>query len=198
MRHVAVFVLVMASSFAYAQLGAAAGGFADAQVRDLERKHQLQMQREAEQNALEIARIQAQSRAVQQPQPAPPQAPYWESGNSFLSGCAASLEKAEQPNSETEADILNAVACIGFLRGLEEGMNLGVQFSVNTKVVSPRPWCMPEHATAIQAGVVLVKYIRAHPETAHERTVVLALYAYRDAFSCDASGKENSAVSVAH
>ena len=199
-RALVIFLFAMTlSDRGYGQWGGFAQGVADAQQRDLERKHQLQMQREAEQTALEIARIQAQSRAAQTAQPVQAQALYWESGNAFVSGCAASLEKAEQPATETETDIFNAVACIGFLRGLEEGMNLGIQFSdANTKVVSPRPWCTPENATTIQAGLVLLKYIRAHPETAHQRTVLLALYAYRDAFSCDTSSKPNSGLASAH
>ncbi len=54
----AVLVLVVTlSSLGYGQIGAAVAGYNEAQERDLERKHQLQMQREAEQTALEIARI---------------------------------------------------------------------------------------------------------------------------------------------
>jgi len=54
----------------------------------------------------------------------------------------------------------------------------------NTRSASPQPWCMPENGTSIQAGRALVKYIQAHPETAHQRTVLLALFAYREAFPC--------------
>ncbi len=174
------------SSLVYGQLGAAAGGFADAQQRELERQHQLQMQREDEQTALEIARIQAQNRAAQAAQQQPVQPPYfWESGNAFLQGCAASLEKAEQPNTETNAEMDAVIACSSFLRGLIEGTNLGVQFAqANTKATSPQPRCMPENVTPIQSGLVLVKYVRAHPETAHQKTVLLSLLALREAFAC--------------
>ena len=106
--------------------------------------------------------------------------PYFgESGNSFLQGCAASLEKAEQPNTETNAEMDAVIACSSFLRGLIEGMNLGVQFAeANAKAPSPQPWCMPNNVTPIQSGLVLVKYVRAHPETAHEKTVFLSLLAF--------------------
>ena len=159
----------------------AVAGFEQAQQQDLERKHALQMHREAEQYALELARIQAQSKAAQ-----PIQAqPLWESGNAFLQHCAASLQKADQPNTQSDSELFEGIACSGFLRGLEEGVSFGVQFAeANTKSASPQPWCMPENGTSVQAGRVLVKYIQAHPETAHQRTVLLALFAYREAFPC--------------
>jgi hypothetical protein len=60
MTRVIVIVLLLCGA-GYGQLGAAVGGFNDAQERHLERKHQLQMQREAEQTALEIARRMGRS-----------------------------------------------------------------------------------------------------------------------------------------
>src|SRR5258708_19009487 len=97
------------STLGYAQLGGFAQGVADAQQRDLERQHQLQMQREAEQTALEIARIQAQSQAAQKTQPSPSQTFYYETGNAFLRDCATNLEKYAQATQLTnaEASMLN-------------------------------------------------------------------------------------------
>jgi hypothetical protein len=177
-------VLAVSSTHAFGQLGQAAGGFAQAQQQDLERKHQLEMQREAEQTALEIARIQAQNKAAQAVQS---QAFLWESGNEFLQVCANTFDKADAPMSQTDTEIVNGVACMSFLRGLDEGVNFGIQFAdANSKQQSPLPWCTPDKATSVQAGRVLVKYTRSHPETSNQRTSLLALYAYRDAFPCQA------------
>jgi len=122
MKYTAVFLLVFLSPLAHGQ---AIVGFEQAQQQDLERKHALQMQREAEQYALELARIQAQSKAAQ-----PIQAqPLWESGNAFLQHCAASLQKADQPNTQTDSELFEGITCSGFLRGLEEGVSFGVQFA---------------------------------------------------------------------
>jgi hypothetical protein len=185
MRITITLVLAVSSTLAYGQLGAAAGGFAQAQQQDLERKHQLEMQREADQTALEIARIQAQKKAAQIAQP---QTFLWESGNAFLQVCAGSFDRADSPTSQTDTEVINGVACMSFLRGLDEGVNFGIQFAdMSTKQQSPSPWCTPDNVTAVQGGRILVKYIRAHPETSNQRTSVLALYAYRDAFPCQAT-----------
>jgi hypothetical protein len=173
------------STFGYAQLGGFAQGIADAQQRDLERQHQLQMQREAEQTALEIVRIQAQSQAAQKTPPSPSQAFYYESGSAFLRDCATNLEKHAQATPLTNAEVSMLNECAGFLRGFNEGINLGVQFSAGaTKIQLSQPWCTPETGSDVQLGLVLVKYIRAHPETAHLRTTVLASLAYFEAFPC--------------
>lgn len=172
-------VLAIAGTSAYGQLGAAAAGYAQAQQEDIQRKHELEMQRQANATALEIARIQAQRSA----QPAQQSFP-WESGNSFLQSCAASLDKADQPNSQTEVEIVNGIACVSFLRGLEDGAQVGVQFAAPNSPQVAKLWCTPDGVTSVQAGRVLAKYIRAHPETAHQRTALLATYAFREAFNC--------------
>ncbi len=75
--------------------------------------------------------------------------------------------------------------CAGFLRGFNEGVNLKVQLSAGaTKIQLSQPWCTLETGTDVQLGLVLVKYIRAHSETAHLRTTVLASLAYFEAFAC--------------
>jgi len=184
MKQIIALVFAICSTLAYGQLGQAAGAYAQAQQQDEERKHQLQMQREAERAALEIARIQTQSRAAQAAQP---QIFLWESGNAFLQVCASSFDKADALAAQTNTEIVNGVACMSFLRGLDEGVSFGVQFAdVSSKQQSPSPWCTPDNATTVQGGRILVKYIRAHPETSNQRTSLLALYAYRDAFPCQA------------
>ena len=102
---------LLSTTLGYGQLGAAVGGFNDAQERDLERKHQLQMQREAEQTALEIARLQAQARAAAQP--SVEAVAFWQSGNEFVRGCAAGLEKA----TLTDSEAANVVACTYWFHG---------------------------------------------------------------------------------
>ncbi len=100
-------------------------------------------------------------------------------GNAFLQVCEASLGRPEQQIAPTGAGTVEMSQCGMFLLGLEEGMNLGVQFAeASTRTTSPQPWCMPENGDAVQAARVLVKYIRANPETAHERTALLGLFAF--------------------
>ena len=180
---VMAFILAASSTLACGQVGQAAGAYAQAQQQDQERKRQLELQREAEQNALELARIQAQNRGAQVAQP---QVFLGESGNAFLQVCASSFDKADAPATQTDAELVNGVGCMSFLRGLDEGVSVGIQFAdVSTKQQSPLPWCTPDNVTPVQAGRILVKYIRTHPETSNQRTSLLALYAYGDAFPCE-------------
>src|SRR5438477_11260892 len=99
MRYATVFILVLLGTLAYGQ---AVVGFEQAQQQDLERKHALQMQRDREQYALELARIQAQSRAVQPSS----MAQLWESGNAFLQVCEASLGRPEQQIATNDAGMV--------------------------------------------------------------------------------------------
>src|SRR6266567_4602376 len=170
----AVLVLVVTlSSLGYGQIGAAVAGYNEAQERDLERKHQLQMQREAEQTALEIARIQAQAQARASAQQQPAEAIlFWQSGNEFIRGCA-DVEK--QPSALTNYEAENVIACVYWLRGVLEGVSLGVQFDAVGNAFMHAPWSLPDNATPFQAAQVLVKYIRQHPEIAQKPTIDLTM-----------------------
>src|SRR6266498_1839312 len=178
MKLVILTVVVLMSVSAYAQLGQAAGAIAEAAERDRQRAHEIQMQREAQQNALELVRIQAQGQATQGQAVRPQQqADYWKSGNEFLIGCAASMEKPDSAMDQYDVSSVNT--CTGYLLGVNDGV-LGALMSVNAAPA----WCTPENVTVRQAGLVLVKYIRGHPEQAHIRTAYLAWQAYREAFPC--------------
>ena len=67
-RGLIVLIFAMTLSIrGYGQWGGVAQGIADAQERDLERQHQLQMQRDAEKTALEIARIHHEAAGSRDP-----------------------------------------------------------------------------------------------------------------------------------
>jgi len=191
MRHLAIFVVVMVSSLGYAQLGAAAGGFAEAQERDLERKHQLQMQREAEQTALEIARMQAQNARATDISSASAQTLAKDvsaSGNNFLEICS-SLEMS--PDKMNIADLANRQRCGAFIQGLRDGVAVATAVirnsnpSANLKgSISDLGICVPDQVDIMQVIRVALKYIRDQPEQAHLPSAALVFTANLQAFPC--------------
>ena len=190
MRHLTVFVVVLFTSLAYAQLGQAAGGFADAQERDLERKHQLQMQREAQQYALELQRLQAQNSAAMNASAQTMAKDVSASGNNFLEVCS-SIEIS--PDKMNAADLANMSRCQGFMQGLGDGVGVATAVikqsnpALNLKgSISDLGICFPVEVNYLQVIRVVLKYIREHPEQAHLPSAVLAFTADLQAFPCTA------------
>jgi len=195
MKRLAAFVIVMISSFAYAQLGQAAGGFADAQQRDLERRQQLQMQREAQQYASALARLQAQNAAALSASSQTLAKDISASGNNFLEICA-SVEIP--PDKMNAADVANMYRCQGFMLGLRDGAGLILQL-VQQSTPNPNPKgeisdfgiCIPDEVSVLQAIRVVLKYIREHPEQAHLQSATLVFAA--DLTSVSLCGRYDSA-----
>lgn len=111
------------------------------------------------------------------------------SGNNFLATCSV----IEKPNEQlTEADFLNLGACWGFMQGLEEGV--GLSFAAVNKgkgSMADLGVCFPSEGTVTteQSTRIVLKYIREHPEKAHERTATLVVLAMKNSFPCAAPPK---------
>lgn len=98
----------------------------------------------------------------------------WTSGNDFVQRCA----DIDKPTSAlTHNEGINVIGCVYWVKGVLEGVNLGAQFDAVGNTLMHEPWAMPDKATTGQAVQVLLKYIRQHPETAHEATVFLMMRA---------------------
>ena len=72
--------------------------------------------------------------------------------------------------------------CDGYLNGIVEGLLFaqhaptGIQITFN---------CKPEAVTRGQTELVIVKYLKAHPEQLHNPAVMLVYSALAEAFPCD-------------
>ena len=183
---------ILVSIRGYGQLGGLAQGIADAQERDLERRHQLQMQREAEQTALAIARIQAQNAAARtgdmsasiQTMAKDVSA----SGNDFLEVCSSVEIPPEKVNA---ADLANMHRCQGFIQGLRDGVAVATAVihqsnpSLNFKgSIADLGICFPDGVNLPQVIRVVLKYIREHPEQSHLPSAALVFTADLQAFPC--------------
>jgi len=176
----------------YGQWGGFAQGVADAQQRDLERQHQLQMQREAEQTALKIARIQAQNAAARvndiNASAQTMAKDVSSSGNNFLEICSSVEIPADKMGA---ADLANMNRCQGFMEGLRDGVGVAaavIQHS-NPKLnlkgsISDLGICFPDEVNLLQVIRVVLKYVREHPEQAHSPSAVLVFTADLQAFPC--------------
>jgi|SRR5271157_316949 len=89
------------------------------------------------------------------------------SGNNFISRC--------DPAPDAWIDGF----CRGYIAGLAEPGPL-LTFAPN---------CPPKGATYGQDYLIVVKYIRNHPEELHKETNILALEALREAFPCPPAKK---------
>jgi hypothetical protein len=107
------------------------------------------------------------------------------SGNDFVASCSLIEKPSEQL---TEVDFLKLGTCWGFMQGLEEG--IGLSFAVVNKgegSIADLGICFPSEGTVTteQSTRVVLKYIREHPEKAHERTATLVVLAMKNAFPCN-------------
>jgi Rap1a immunity proteins len=101
------------------------------------------------------------------------------SGNAFVRFCSA-IEKGELTTRE---DLRNTVACVAYVEGVVQGVNVEIAYSKTTTGNEPNiP--LPDTAENGQIVKVTLKYIRNHPEEAHKPTASLQLEALREAFPC--------------
>jgi hypothetical protein len=102
------------------------------------------------------------------------------SGNVFLEWCSV-VEKDEHTKTESQ----HSIECTAYVEGVDEGVSVEVTFA--RQIASnppPKLYCRPENSTAGQLVRITLKYIRNHPEDAHQPTVVLIVEALREAFPC--------------
>jgi hypothetical protein len=193
-RGLIVLIFAMTLSIrGYGQWGGVAQGIADAQERDLERQHQLQMQRDAEKTALEIARIQAQNATARANDISTASAQTLAkdvsaSGNNFLEICS-SLDIS--PDKMNAADVANMHRCEGFMQGLRDGVAVATAVIRNSNPsvtlkgsISDLGICVPDQVNLLQIIRVAIKYIRDHPEQAHLPSAALVFTADLQAFPC--------------
>ena len=111
------------------------------------------------------------------------------SGNDFLASCSVIEKPSEQL---TDVDFLKLGTCWGFMQGLEEGIGLSFA-AVNKREGSMADLgvCFPSEGTVTteQSTRIVLKYIREHPEKAHERTATLVVVAMKTAFPCSVPPK---------
>jgi Rap1a immunity proteins len=70
------------------------------------------------------------------------------------------------------------LSCLKYLAGL------GHMHSVTAYYGRQPLYCMPDEVTVYQAQLIVVRYLRAHPEWLHYGSAHLATYAFAEAFPC--------------
>jgi len=109
------------------------------------------------------------------------------SGNVFLRLCS-SIDKDER--SATEAGHL--VECVAYTEGVIDGVvSEAAYVNVKTGKETPEPYCLPK-AESGQLVRIVLKYIRNHPEEAHQPTAFLIVVALQEAFPCATEKKGNT------
>jgi len=150
------------------------------------------MQREAEQYALELARIQAQDAAARANDVSASAQTLAKdvsaSGNEYLAICSSLEIPADKVNA---TDLAAIYRCQGFMEGLRDGVGVAtsiVQHSnptLNLKgSMSDLGICFPDGVVLLQDIRVVLKYIREHPEQTHLPSAVLVVAANLQAFPC--------------
>jgi hypothetical protein len=70
--------------------------------------------------------------------------------------------------------------CIGYATGVRDTAAI-YEFIVKPP---PRRLCVPQVVTADQLKDIFSRYLNSHPEKRHNAAVVLAFWAYQEAFPC--------------
>jgi Ssp1 endopeptidase immunity protein Rap1a len=112
------------------------------------------------------------------------------SGNRFLDICSV-VDKADRKERVTETDLDDVSFCTGFVLGVNDGANAGIDMLNQIKslpglkgMLEDVAICLPDDVTAGQEIRITLKYIREHPEQANLRSVQLVLLAEFYAFPC--------------
>jgi len=81
-------------------------------------------------------------------------------------------------------DMTDKFYCIGYLRGLSEGLQLleGSYMKIYGAYRKVAPFCVPKGAVLGQRMEIFKKYLQDHPEKRHKRASVLYSLAIRKAF----------------
>jgi hypothetical protein len=102
------------------------------------------------------------------------------SGNAFLRLCSA-VDK----ENKTSTEWMWVTGCTGFVSGFTDGVKFGTQYAedkAGKKV--PGLFCLPGEVENGQIIRIILKYIRDHPEEAHQPTSFLLVDALRRSFPC--------------
>ena len=102
------------------------------------------------------------------------------SGNAFVRLCSA-IDKDGRTDREAKLNM----ACIGYVSGVVDGVFWEVAFvGAKGSKEPPKPYCLPENTENGQLIRIVMKYIRNHPEEAHQKTAFLIFNALGEAFPC--------------
>jgi Rap1a immunity proteins len=106
-----------------------------------------------------------------------------DSGNAFIRLCSA----VDKPFKElTELEQGHAVACLGYVSGLADGIWLELDLLRTDGSPQHGPYCESGGVEQGQRVRVLMKYIQDNPAKAHLRTSALFGLAMKKAFPCPA------------
>jgi hypothetical protein len=100
-------------------------------------------------------------------------------GNDYLQRCKVFTESNVQEQAAAAQDSAIEDFQLAYCAGYTEGLQQMLLLSQARKLV-----CLPEGVQTVQIGRVITKWIKDHPEEAHELTVVLAREALTKAFPC--------------
>jgi hypothetical protein len=117
--------------------------------------------------------------SAQQPQEYPST-----SGNAFVRICSVIDKDSEQRDG---SDRMHLAACLAYVEGVLDGTSQEIAYvHVMTEKEPPKPFCLPDDVEMGQIVKIVLKYVRNHPEEAHERTGFLIAVALEDTFPCTA------------
>jgi hypothetical protein len=111
------------------------------------------------------------------------------SGNRYLEICSSTEKPQAQLN---EMDFLNLGLCQGFMLGFHDGVGTAIailqlsdsSLSYLKNSMEDIKICYPEGVEHAQLIRLVLKYIRDHPEQAHEPAAALVVKAELNAFPC--------------
>ena len=102
-----------------------------------------------------------------------------EDGSHYLRVCSAAV-KMSDGKELTQEESLGALYCVSYISGFLDSMSLTAKFTKGKRTV-----CTPERGVSNdQAARLLVKYLRANPETLHESGRMSLYLALQKAFPC--------------
>ena len=99
---------------------------------------------------------------------------HFSDGNALLEACRQSTEKSESDNRFNE---FNAGSCWGYIRATNDMYEVMAQNAKRTICVSPK-------IGRKQITMVVVKYLKEHPERLHNVASLLIYEAFQEAFPC--------------
>ncbi len=99
-------------------------------------------------------------------------------GNELLRSCSATVRLSDGADLNPE-ETVRSMWCIGYVGGFLDGLSVMNWKGGATKV------CLPTGGvTNDQAARIVVKYLRANPETLHQSGRISLLVATAEAFKC--------------
>lgn len=108
------------------------------------------------------------------------------SGNELLKNCNAALNVTENKRyTEVPSTVLaDAFTCIGYFNAIT---SLNAYYEYTPGKSERMLYCAPSTATIRQTIMVVVKFLKEHPEQLHRPDMILMIEALNQAFPCNES-----------